>query len=264
MREVLTDCEPAERCKLPLRLPNLPSTQDAIFCPICECADEHDLPLLTESRSVLNDIIGRGIDDWTNPLWRSALMAGDFLFFGSECNIFAPGIGFDENRKIFENMWQGVGTMGNPLSFPWVGGAASDAGVSYAAVTANPHRRDGARWSECPEHRYALVWADPAEETELLGLIRDLYPERGTGEVRSALRGLMLDRTALVLEPFATATPVPAPTPRPSAPPRWICRAPASWRHTWATAPSSTSSRPPTACRRGCWYRSSRPPPPWS
>ncbi len=205
MQEVLSDCDPPERCKLPLRTAGIPGTQDAIFCPICECAEEHSLPVLTETRSIFNDIIGSGIDNWTDPLWRSGLVAGDFLFFGSECNIFAPGVGYDENRKIFENMWQGVGTVANPLSFPWVGGVAGKAGVSYAAVTTNPHKRDGERWADCPSYRYALVWLDPEAEAELLDILLEEYPERGTGQVRAALRGLALDRTELALEPFATA-----------------------------------------------------------
>ncbi len=58
------------------------------------------------------------------------LMAGDFLFFGGRNDIFAPGIGFDEEKPIFEALYAGRDTFTHPLAFDFVAAPGGD--VSYA------------------------------------------------------------------------------------------------------------------------------------
>ena len=211
MEEVLADCDPPDRCKLPDdALGGIAvGTQDAAFCPICECAEERQMPALTESRSVFNDIIGSDPASWTDPLWRSGLVAGDFLFFGGEMNIFSPGLGFDENRKIFENMWQQVGTVGNPIVMDWLAAVADDAGVSYAFVTKSESPRVGEQWASCETHRFALVWADPTRSEAVVSTLHDTLG-RVEGIARAAVRGLTIDRTPLPLESFDTTAMITA------------------------------------------------------
>lgn len=210
MEEVLVDCPPPaqgepNRCKFDgLPLPGIQATQDAAFCPICECAAPREMPALTESRSVFNDILGSSLDNWTDPQWRSGLAAGDFVFFGSACNLFTPGLGFDENRKIFENMWQGVGTVGNPLVFDWVAGVSADRDVSYAVVTRNPSQKIEGDWAECPSYRYALVWAAREHEAALVEALVGLG--QSAGQAAGAVRGLLIDRSPVFVESFDTGS----------------------------------------------------------
>ena len=209
MEETLVDCpeDQTDRCKVELKgLPGLKpaATKLAAFCPVCECATAQTMPAMTESRSVFNDILGTSLGDWMDPSWRSGLIAGDFLFFGGECNIFTPGLGFDEDRRIFENMWQGVGTIGNPLTFDFVAGVAGDKDVSYALVTRNPDERIGAKWAECPEYRYALVWADPDQVPSVVDALVALGWNRG--QASGAVRGLVVERQPITLEAFETTS----------------------------------------------------------
>ncbi len=168
-----------------------------VMCPVCECAAEPvDMVPFTEQRSFFGDMLG-DLDLWVDPMWRGGMVGGDFLFFGKECNIFIPGLGFDEQRRIFENMWQGVGTLASPLVYPWVGGVGKN--VSYVFTSANPAKMPAA---DCPEHRVALVGVDPAGEDRVAAaLVTGFGMTRGAaeGKVRSAI----VDRVPIVL-------PVPA------------------------------------------------------
>jgi hypothetical protein len=68
------------------------------------------------------------------------LMAGDFLFFGGRNDIFAPGIGFDEEKPIFDALFEGRDTFTHPLAFDFVAAPGGD--VSYAYF--NPATGPGA------------------------------------------------------------------------------------------------------------------------
>lgn len=57
------------------------------------------------------------------------IMGGDFLFFGARNDIFAPGMGFDEEKPIFDALFEGRDTFTAPLAFDFM--AASGGDVSY-------------------------------------------------------------------------------------------------------------------------------------
>ncbi|MFO0751181.1 MAG: PHP domain-containing protein [Myxococcota bacterium] len=86
--------------------------------------DAMPLPSLSEPVSVFQTILGSS-DDNLAP----GMLAGDFLFFGARNDIFAPGIGFDEEKPIFDALFQGKDTFTHPLAFDFM--AASGGDVSY-------------------------------------------------------------------------------------------------------------------------------------
>ncbi len=59
------------------------------------------------------------------------LMAGDFLFFGARNDIFAPGLGFDEEKAIFDALFEGRDTFTFPLSFDYMAAAGGDVSYGY-------------------------------------------------------------------------------------------------------------------------------------
>jgi len=135
-----------EEVQIPLD--SLEGGKGAKLCPICECAEARgDMPTFNESRDFFKVLLGSS-DDWKDPLWKGGVVAGDFLFFGGNCDIFAPQLGFDYDRKIFTNMWQGVGTMGSPFALDYVSGVGKN--VSYTWTTKSNQVREG---FDCPAYR---------------------------------------------------------------------------------------------------------------
>jgi hypothetical protein len=59
------------------------------------------------------------------------IMAGDFLFFGGGNDIFAPGIGFDEEKPIFDALYDGRDTFTHPLAFDFVAAPGGDVSYGY-------------------------------------------------------------------------------------------------------------------------------------
>jgi len=155
------------------------------LCPRYECAEiAESMPTFNEARDFFKVLLGDP-ESWKDPNWKGGVVAGDFLFYGTQCGIFSPGIGYDYDRKIFENMWQGVGTFGSPLLFEWIAGTADN--VSYAWTTKNPKRRDG---FECETYRYAVVKVDPAHEQDVVdALVAHFGGDEGVAEglVRAAV-----------------------------------------------------------------------------
>jgi hypothetical protein len=174
-------------------------------CPAspCQCAEARPaMATLNESRDIFSIMLG-DLAHWTDPTWKGGVLAGDFLFFGSEADIFAPGIGFDENRKIFENMWQGVGTLASPLTFDWVAAVAKN--VSYGWVTRNPEEKAGV---DCPGYRVAILGVDPAREE---ALAQALIDELGfaEGAARGKVRQAIVDRKPIPLADVPMDATVP-------------------------------------------------------
>ena len=163
------------------------------MCPVCECAGPgEEMVTLNESEDIFQIMLG-DLEPWRDPSWKGGMLGGDFLFFGSEANIFSPGLGFDENRKIFENMWQGVPTLANPLTFDWL--AAVSNNVSYGWFTINPDQREG---GDCPSYRLAITKVNYDEEQEVIDtLVTKLgMPERAA---KARVRHVIVDRKPLVL-----------------------------------------------------------------
>jgi hypothetical protein len=86
------------------------------------------------SYSVFGQIFG---DDQNNvdpkPIHRGGVVAGDFVFFGNQNDIFAPGIGFDTDTAVHEAFYAGRNTFQDPLRFDFVSASGGD--ISYAYFT---------------------------------------------------------------------------------------------------------------------------------
>jgi hypothetical protein len=135
------------------------------MCPVCECAAERKggMPTLNEGRDIFKILLGDPAA-WADPNWKGGIMAGDFLFYGADADCFVPGFGYDIDRKIFEDLYQGVGTLGSPVVGDWV--AATAENVSYAWTSINPDRKD---LFDCPAYRLAVMRVDPLKEDEVAG-----------------------------------------------------------------------------------------------
>lgn len=70
------------------------------------------------------DVLGAGVE--------TGIIMGDFFLAGGSLNVFAPGIGFDEDGAVFDAYEQGLNIFADPFSFPFVAGVAE--GVSYALI----------------------------------------------------------------------------------------------------------------------------------
>lgn len=75
------------------------------------------------------DVVKAGLegDDGTE-----GVVMGDFMLSGGSVNVFAPGIGFDENGAVYRANVDGRNTFSDPFNYEFV--AAVGDGVSYALV----------------------------------------------------------------------------------------------------------------------------------
>ncbi len=162
------------------------------MCPRCECAAApKPMPTFNESRDFFRILLG-GLADWRDPSWRGGVVAGDFLFYGTEASVFVPGEGYDLDRKIFEDMWQGVGSLGSPYVYDFV--AATAKNVSYAWTTVNPNQKAPI---ECETFRLTLTrLRDPSREDEVAAVLRDDY---GMADADARVRQLVVDRRPIHL-----------------------------------------------------------------
>lgn len=133
---LLPEPEGAETC------PNLKDcTVDCPFgralgedgCFQCECGTAIPLVHYTEPVSVFRTILGDALTD-PAPEVKGGVAAGDFMFFGNQNDIFAPGMGYDEDKTVFDALFAGRDTFQQPLEFDFV--AASGGDVSYGYFTA--------------------------------------------------------------------------------------------------------------------------------
>lgn len=180
-----------------LELPALEGGKGPKLCPLCECAEARpDMPTFNESRDFFKILLGSSTD-WADPEWKGGVVAGDFLFFGGNCDIFAPELGFDYDRKIFTNMWQGVGTMGSPFALEYVSGVGEN--VSYTWTARNNHVREG---FDCPSYRLVVTdfpRDDPAREDALAVALADEGIGLADGVAKNAARVAVVDHTPIQL-----------------------------------------------------------------
>ncbi len=162
------------------------------LCPVCECAPAaKPMPTFNESRDFFRVLLG-GLQDWRDPAWRGGVVAGDFLFYGTEASVFVPGEGYDLDRKIFEDMWQGVGSLGSPYVYDFM--AATARNVSYAWTTVNPNQKAPI---ECPTFRLTLTrLRDPSREDDVVQVLRDDY---GMADADARVRQLVVDHRPIHL-----------------------------------------------------------------
>ncbi|MGB0589733.1 MAG: PHP domain-containing protein [Myxococcota bacterium] len=121
------DLSCAESCPMGLRY-------DATTgCPLvpCECAldDVVTMENFQDTTSIFFGTLGDG------ESLLPGMVGGDFVFFGAQNDLFAPGMGFDEDRPIFDGLFEGADPFTSPLTFDFM--AAAGGAVSYGYFSAN-------------------------------------------------------------------------------------------------------------------------------
>ena len=108
-------------------------------CPTCECGEPLQLDQTQGVTSVFDTIFGDN-QNTQNPkaTHHAGILAGDFVFFGNQTDVWAPRMGFDEEKTVNEASYAGRNTFQKPLTFDFVAASSSD--VSYGYFTAP---RDG-------------------------------------------------------------------------------------------------------------------------
>ena len=126
----IADCELGpEDCEFGLQA-------DENTCAICACSDALPLELTTEPVSVFGTILGDPTGQDTPPVNRTGVIAGDFVFFGNQNDVFAPGPGFDEDEAVQSAYLNGRNQFQKPLIYDFVAAAGGD--ISYGYFTHDP------------------------------------------------------------------------------------------------------------------------------
>lgn len=137
-------------------------------CSICDCETPLSMLPLTEPTPVFDRITGDipGLVGQPGGKNKPGVLAGDFLFFGGQNDVFAPGIGFDEDKEIWDGFFRGVSSLSRPLSFEFV--AATSRYVSYGMMV----KREGPAPTNCTSRvvlGYLAAKDQAAVRTVLLG-----------------------------------------------------------------------------------------------
>jgi hypothetical protein len=115
---------------------------DANGCPTCECGEPLQLDQTQGVTSVFDTIFGDNQNTSNpKPVHHAGILAGDFVFFGNQTDVWAPHMGFDEEKTVNEAAYAGRNTFQKPLTFDFVAASSSD--VSYGYFTA-PREGEGA------------------------------------------------------------------------------------------------------------------------
>jgi len=113
---------------------------DGKGCFTCACSQPIPLDQYHGPVSVFGQIFGDN-QNMANPTLRGGVVAGDFVFFGNQTDVFAPGIGFDTDKVVHDAFYTGRNTFQQPLSFDFVTAAGGD--VSYGYFTVAAAAQDG-------------------------------------------------------------------------------------------------------------------------
>ncbi len=70
------------------------------------------------------------------PVHKAGVIAGDFVFFGNQTDVFAPGIGYDTDKAVHDAFYTGRNTFQDPLSFDFVTASGGDVSYGYFTVPA--------------------------------------------------------------------------------------------------------------------------------
>lgn len=109
---------------------------DANGCYTCDCAQPVALSNYTQPASVFGQIFGDTQTSSGPPVHRAGVLGGDFVFFGNECDVFAPGVGFDTDKSVHDAFYANVNTFQQPLSYDFVSAAGGDVSYGYYTVGA--------------------------------------------------------------------------------------------------------------------------------
>ncbi|HSN97298.1 MAG TPA: hypothetical protein VLS89_03335 [Candidatus Nanopelagicales bacterium] len=135
---LLTD-DPPGGCAPVTSCPPCPDgyQQDANGCLSCACSEVLPLDPATEPISVFGSILGDPTTDPAAPaVRRTGVVAGDFVFFGNQNDVFAPGPGFDEDTGVQDAFNAGQNSFSEPLTYDFVAAAGGD--ISYGYFTKTP------------------------------------------------------------------------------------------------------------------------------
>ena len=117
--------------------------QDDAGCLTCACSELLPLDVYTEPQSVFGAILGDTPTITDPPAEKKAgVVAGDFVFFGNQNDVFAPGVGFDEDEAVQDAANVGRNTFTTPLTYDFVAAAGGD--ISYGYLTVPPKGQDSA------------------------------------------------------------------------------------------------------------------------
>ncbi|WP_437319893.1 PHP domain-containing protein [Sorangium sp. So ce385] len=133
---LLLDDKPPPGCEAPRSCEPCPDgyQQDPGGCLTCACSDVLPLDNATAPVSVLGGVLGDPADQAQEEAARRAgIVAGDFVFFGNQNDVFAPGAGFDEDTAVQDAWNAGRNSFSEPLTFDFVAAAGGD--VSYGYFT---------------------------------------------------------------------------------------------------------------------------------
>jgi len=102
-------------------------------CLGCECSEVLALDNYEASANVFGGILGDTPDDEAS-LIKAGIIAGDFVFFGNQNDVFAPGPGFDEDAAVQGAQNTGRNTFTEPLVYDFVAAAGGDVSYGYFTV----------------------------------------------------------------------------------------------------------------------------------
>ncbi len=108
-------------------------------CALCGCSATLPMVNATGEQSVFSAILGdSALAD--KPVNKPGVGGGDFVFFGNQSDVFVPGHGFDEEKPVWDALFNGRDTFGKPLTFDFVSAAGGE--VSYAYYTKKQQGQD--------------------------------------------------------------------------------------------------------------------------
>ena len=105
---------------------------DEYGCRHCGCSAVEPMVNSQGEASVFQAILGDSVLSPTAK-HKAGIGGGDFVFFGNQSDIFVPGHGFDEEKPVWDALFNGRDTFGKPLTFDFVSSAGDE--VSYAYFT---------------------------------------------------------------------------------------------------------------------------------
>jgi hypothetical protein len=106
---------------------------DGDGCLSCTCGDLLPLDKYTEAVGVFSGMLGDSPGEEGSTL-AAGIIAGDFVFFGNQNDVFAPGPGFDEDAAVQDAHGRGQNTFQEPLVFDFVAAAGGDVSYGYFTV----------------------------------------------------------------------------------------------------------------------------------
>lgn len=109
-------------------------------CLVCACSGVLPLDIYGAPQSVFGGILGDSPENDPQPPdpKRAGIIAGDFVFFGNQNDVFAPGPGFDEDYAVQDAYNTGRNTFQEPLVYDFVAAAGGDISYGYFTRAANP------------------------------------------------------------------------------------------------------------------------------